>query len=518
MNRFITGFLLLCPILYSLADDGSWNANYSLSGGALYSEAENPDVALSDEILIFDGFDSGVTRAVFFFTNTSAKDLEVQAGFPIRVRLFIEEDVIPGTKEQKGYYFRESKYGPPSNSVEYARVALGDSLKKGAFPEDEDIGHSWEYFLVQTVPVRRELPAKELPDWFDFSITQDGNKVDISTIVTEAVLVKEEKDESPFALDVTFHFRHVLKFKARAVSRVEVRYTSDCASSGDRGGAFEATAYSYTYILGTGRTWKGPINRLYLVLPIESAPELPNAFQRMGRKEGREIYLAEQYEPAPEDVIEMGTLRIKQVYPAYLNMIWFDSKKIVDLPKKPAQEFVVVKGASSFLKETADAYTLEGIIPKAEFGPLSLFDGVPETAWCEGVRGDGIGEWVEFELKQEVEAIEVWNGYRRVFAPVEGKNLHQYYEWNNRVKTLEILSTDGRIRKTLNLADSNEKQTFEDVYLPKGSYRAIIRAVYKGTKWPDTCLGEIVFRPAAPLYQRLKSDQFLREQIMPLLK
>ncbi|MCX7787199.1 MAG: hypothetical protein N2442_05845 [Spirochaetes bacterium] len=517
MNRFVACFLLIFPILSSYTDDGSWNANYSLSGGALYSETEHQDVALVDEILVFDGFEEGTTRAVFFFSNTSAKDLEVQAGFPVQVCLFLEEDVIPGTKDQKGFFFKEQQYGPPSNAIEYSRVALGKALKTGEFPVDEYIGHSTEYFLSKDVPVRNEISASDISDWFELSIMQDGKPVPLTTVVTEAKLVKGKERDSQVMLEITFHYRHVLRFKAGMTSRVEVRYTSECASGSDRGGSKETTSYSYTYILGTGRTWKGSIHRLYLITPGGANPTLPQAFQRLGRMGGKEVYLAERYEPSPEDTIVMRAVQIEQVYEAYLNSIWFGNRQVLEPPKKPAQDFVVVKGASSFLRETADSYTLEGVIPNVGFRPLSLFDGFPETAWCEGVPGDGIGEWVEFELKQDTEAIDVWNGYQRASHRIEGKNLHQYFGWNNRVKTLEIVSSDGKIRKTLNLKDSQEKQTFEDLYLPKGTYRAYVREIYKGTRWQDTCLGELVFHPASSLYPRLKSDPFLKEQVAPLL-
>jgi hypothetical protein len=275
-------------------------------------------------------------------------------------------------------------------------------------------------------------------------------------------------------------------------------------------GNFMMASYAYSYILGTGRTWKGPIGRLYLAVPFGSDPDLPGAFSRLGKMGQKDVYLAANYEPAPEDGISIGYSNRSGIDPSYLKYLWFEEGKEADASKAPADDFIVVKGASSYLKDTAAVYTVDGVIPKAAFGPLSLFDGVPETAWCEGAKGDGIGEWVEFELKRDVEALEVQNGFNMSFIQIEGKAIDTYYEKNNRPKTVEIVSADGKVKKTLPLADTKEIQSFDGVFLPKGSYKLFIRDVYKGSKWQDTCLGEIYFHPASSLFPQLQADSFLK--------
>ncbi len=500
-----------CALLFTAglsADDGSWNATYSLSEGSLYSQTESKDIALEDEILAFDGFESGLTRAAFFFSNTASKTLAVQAGFPVRVRLELYEDLIPGTRDQTGLFFSQSKYGPEGNELEYARLVFANTLKTGKYPSDEYIEHTREYFLPKDVPLRKELPAASIPEWFDFSISQDGAEVPCTTVVAEAALVPGAG--SVKALDITFHFRHVLSFTAGAKSRVNVRYVSDCRSGGANMGMFMVDSYSYAYILGTGRTWKGPIGRLYLAVPAAADPGLPASFKRYGRMGGKDVYLAANYEPYPDDEISLGFSSRGEFAASYLESIWFGEKNEAALPKKPSQDFVTVLGSSSFLKDTAAVYTEGGVIVNAGFAPLSLFDGVRETAWCEGAKGDGIGEWVEFELIRDVEALDVQNGYNRSFTRIEGKNIDAYYGLNNRPKTIEIASKDGKIMETLSLGDTKEMQSFDRVFLPKGVYRLIVGDVFKGTKWQDTCIGEIIFHPASYLYQEFASDAFLK--------
>jgi hypothetical protein len=277
-------------------------------------------------------------------------------------------------------------------------------------------------------------------------------------------------------------------------------------------GMFIANTYSYSYILGTGRTWKGPIGRLYLAVPFGTEPGLPKAFARLGRMGKKDVYLAANYEPAKDDGISMGYADRKEISASYLEFIWFDNNNRMEmrLPKTPASDFIGLKGASSYLKDTAAVYTLDGVISAAGFGPLSLFDGIRETSWCEDAKGDGIGEWVEFELKRDVEALDVQNGYNRSFTHIEGRDIDTFYEKNNRPKVIEIVSTDGKVRKPLSLADDKELQFFDGVFLPKGTYKLFIRDVYKGTRWQDTCIGEIVFHPASPLYSKFVSDGFLK--------
>jgi hypothetical protein len=150
------------------------------------------------------------------------------------------------------------------------------------------------------------------------------------------------------------------------------------------------------------------------------------------------------------------------------------------------------------------------------FGPLSLFDGIPESAWCEGVPGDGIGEWVEFELKEDVLGLSIHNGFKKITWILQATHGNQeeklkvVYTNNNRLKVLEILSNDGKIKQELQLQDTSKKQSFESIFLPKGLYKVYIRDIYKGNKYDDTCLGEIEFY-SANAKQIIEQDEFFKK-------
>jgi len=72
----------------------------------------------------------------------------------------------------------------------------------------------------------------------------------------------------------------------------------------------------------------------------------------------------------------------------------------------------------------------------ASYNASLAIDGNYETAWCEGVPGPGIGEWIELsaESKQRVDGIKIINGYRKS---------DEAYMNNNRIKTVTITAEDG---------------------------------------------------------------------------
>jgi hypothetical protein len=504
--------VLLCAASAAFGDDGSWSTDFQVSQGPIYSEQENRDISLDKEILALDGFDSGLTRATFFFSNTASAARYVEAGFPVRVHIGVTEDAIPGTEGKTVLFLNKGKYENDVKGQEFIRLVSRGTLEQ-APSSDEEVDHSPLYFSKADIPARVQLGADKVTGLFDFSITQDGAPVPYDYVVAESRFVSDPN--SGGALEITFNFHHALSFAPRAQSVVKVQYTGDYLSGSDNGGYTFIDQYSYAYILGTGRTWKGPIGQLYLGIPPGTGAKIPRAFVAAGRLGGKDLYLAENYEPAAQDQIELEG-RHRKTFEGFYQMIWFDQPVAADPPTRPAQDFVTVLGASSSLKDTAPVYTDDGVIAKASFGPLSLFDGVRETAWSEAVAGDGIGEWVQFSLSKDVQGIIVQNGFTMSFQKVEGKTIDTYYEKNNRPRSIEFVSSDQKVRRSLDLADTRDEQEFDLAPLPKGTYKVFVRAVYPGTKWQDTCLGEITFIPSTAKTARLLTDAFLQAHIADL--
>jgi hypothetical protein len=463
----------------SWSDSGDWYSAFQLESGPIYSEKENEYIAMSEEMLRYLG--NGWTEVHFLFRNTSDRDITLDAGFPIRT-VFMQ--------------------GNSDNN--YISIVNFDDNFVGKFLTDiyeKDLRREGSYKIPRAKVEKRVQFSyadfvSKYKDWMEVSIEQDGVKRDVSTVVLEARLVDKK------SLEIDIHFKHALTFPAKASSTVSVRYQNwVTVHSGGIGVEDE-----WNYILGTGRTWKGPIGRLYLLLPPQSKPDLPKAFRLVGEHGGYLLYLASDYEPAESDLIRLSHTYEPTGIPSYLEQKWFGKSPVyAPKPNAPASPFVVVHGASSSLKQTVAVYTEAGIIKDADFSPLSLVDGVRETCWCEGRSDDGIGEWVEVKLTEAVAACEIQNGFVRSLTEIPGKDIHTFFQKNNRVKTLEISSTDGRVLQTLDLADAQTLQRFNLDLFP-GTCRFTIRSVYPGATWKDTCMGEIIFYRSNPEAAKLLAE------------
>ncbi len=128
-----------------------------------------------------------------------------------------------------------------------------------------------------------------------------------------------------------------------------------------------------------------------------------------------------------------------------------------------------------------------------EAGNLHDFD--HETAWAEGVEGDGIGEYVIYEFPgncPRVTTVNILNGYVR-----NSKD----WEANSRVRKLRLYYNDSPVG-ILELEDSRSMQRFEVGLFgygpaaddaPKWTLKFEILEVYPGTRYNDTVISDIYF-------------------------
>jgi len=118
----------------------------------------------------------------------------------------------------------------------------------------------------------------------------------------------------------------------------------------------------------------------------------------------------------------------------------------------------------------------------------SAVDGVVETPWVEGVEGPGVGQWLllTFPGPIELERIGFGVGYDRTETTFAN---------NNRLKKA-ILSFSNGEQVELTLSDTRGIQTIPLVRAPAAaiqtsSVKVTIAEVYPGSKYNDTCIGEI---------------------------
>lgn len=124
-----------------------------------------------------------------------------------------------------------------------------------------------------------------------------------------------------------------------------------------------------------------------------------------------------------------------------------------------------------------------------------------QTAWVEGVKNYGIGEFIEFTFESShprITVIKIANGY------IKNKMV---WKNNSRVKKLKVY-VDNKVYGIINLKDVYALQTIklekpighsdrEDYKklqkMPKWKIRFEILDIYKGNKYKDTAISEIFF-------------------------
>jgi len=209
-------------------------------------------------------------------------------------------------------------------------------------------------------------------------------------------------------------------------------------------------------------------------------------------------------------------------------------------------------GASSTLVEKGQ--------PATAYGADKAVDGNQGTAWCEGKPGPGIGEWVDIAIKPRwAEGLLVAHGVSASRKLYEANNRIREYEIQARTSGGKTLVVKGEFKdqacgalderkcdtgdavKDKKCSEEQAKacQPWPDTYgsLP-GEYiplpaeqigftaseknpapcvtgvKIIIRSVYKGTKYDDTCITE--FAPTVNLEGSV--NRFRAEQINKIEK
>ncbi len=138
-----------------------------------------------------------------------------------------------------------------------------------------------------------------------------------------------------------------------------------------------------------------------------------------------------------------------------------------------------------------DYYTATSCYDKNEDNTSSAddaFDGNTETCWQDGVSGYGEGECLTAYAysDQLVYSVTVYNGYQKTHVSTK------YYKYNSRIKEFTVYYDGGS--ETFVLEDTKAPQTFVFSSPIITDYITIeINSVYKGSKYKDTCLTDIIF-------------------------
>lgn len=145
----------------------------------------------------------------------------------------------------------------------------------------------------------------------------------------------------------------------------------------------------------------------------------------------------------------------------------------------------------TFTTVMASSYISE---KRAKGSTERAFDGSPDTCWQDGVTGYGKGEWLLAYNSDgsavKVSEVTVYNGYQNEQYNTNKKDM---YLRNSRVSEFTLEFDDGST-ESFRLKDEKGPQTFTFNERETCFIRFTLRDVYKGTKYKDTCLSEIIYK------------------------
>jgi hypothetical protein len=145
------------------------------------------------------------------------------------------------------------------------------------------------------------------------------------------------------------------------------------------------------------------------------------------------------------------------------------------------------------------------------YHPLYVADGDPTTAWVEGAKGPGVGEWIRLKVTPLDGAtrvrLRIRNGYQ--------KSAH-LFEANARVKDLTVKLLPGGKTQKATLQDAQGWQEIV-VEQPAGAFAGVelrVESIYAGKKYEDLCISDIELfatatTPDNPAFEKAKLEKVL---------
>lgn len=249
------------------------------------------------------------------------------------------------------------------------------------------------------------------------------------------------------------------------------------------------TNSEFRYFLHTGASWKGPIQKGEV--KISAVGVSADGFhisgeKRFVRKGNVYEWNFKNLEPTLEDNIHISFNNAGE-------QVGMNSDQN---PMEP-DAWYLNYGADQYFDAHFYTATASSCLQKQKYASSNVSDFKIETVWSEGVDGPGIGEKLELNLNfpMDLHALGIMAGHY--------KSKKDYYN-NNRIARLRI-TVNGEKCQEYQLADEyhhfkgRDYRAYQFLELPKTSKPAKhialeILEVYKGEKFDDTCISEILLR------------------------
>lgn len=529
------------------ADDGGSYYPEDWTFGNIYVDEPNDKIALKNELMLCRL--PNVT-AIFDFQNTTAETVTVPCAFPVVVEVpfCIKDGEVTARINQNAlanYALLELLLGKKMKSDEYGNFCVFPVSPEELNGYDKKLRViSYEDYQKQTGSDNRCVKC---------DITLNGKSVPITTVGIETTISYDPENDStyygtPGHITAVLHFAHELAFAPRASAVLTVNYNCDAGRD-----SYHATQRGgFVYDISTGGTWKGCMDSFivvtegYMGMKVLGAPDGFTCEEMKAEANFNydtrtdpccSFYYRESYKPQKGERFQFSYERDWEL--SDMQLVWLKEK----------DDFVTGVKASSFLKGTYshrdstkhDDYEMK----KSGYSPETSFDGELLNGWVEGVPGDGIGEYIEFTLKQPSLGPFATNGlthYRYSYIRWDRTPDLPFASWqkNGRVKQLNLKKADDTLYSRIDLLDKYSgtyaevdlecaNAVLNPVIMDKGTWRLEIADVYKGTQFDDTVLGEVWFYPLSdklyeiisqndrsenPIYRR-GIEQFLKSTETP---
>jgi hypothetical protein len=146
------------------------------------------------------------------------------------------------------------------------------------------------------------------------------------------------------------------------------------------------------------------------------------------------------------------------------------------------------------------------------YHPNYIADDDAKTAWVEGAKGSGNGEWVRVNVtpldSTTKVRLRIRNGYQK------SKDL---YKANARAKGITVRLLPSKLEKKLTLDDKDGWQEIT-IEQPKGELRSIqlsVDSVFEGSKYADLCISDMqVFATSEtsdnPVFEKSKREKLMQ--------
>ncbi|TFG61179.1 MAG: hypothetical protein E4H36_10855, partial [Spirochaetales bacterium] len=267
--RILIAFCLAFFARSPLWADTGWVEPDSWSGGSVYSEKENPDIAMEDEAIIAIPDGDYMRFTVHFrFRNTSSRSVETSVGFPVVNRIsapFGLERSGPELIMQGVLFDRLMKPGDQGHGPVLDMLTSIDGKRRDL---------PWNRFLEEAERQRVSLQiGRDSVKGQNFiGIVHNGAEVQVERVILQGKASNRTSTYAgsggeysvPRSADVIVNYMFRLVFPPNAVSTLTVDYKVYAVAAGGKG----EVSYRSDYVIGTGRTWKGPIGAIYGVGPV----------------------------------------------------------------------------------------------------------------------------------------------------------------------------------------------------------------------------------------------------------